>query len=75
MLFCDHQIFTKSRRCVLLSAILSSHITKEQNRHEFWAMGRLNLLGGQSNLRGGQISTHFTCNLPPCIWLRNELKM
>ena len=32
MLFHDHQIFTKSRRCVLLTAILSSHITKEQNR-------------------------------------------
>ena len=32
---------------------------------QFWAMGRLNLLGGQSNLLGGQMPTQFTCYLPP----------
>ena len=31
----------------------------------FWAMGRFNLLGGQSNLIGGQIPTQLTCYLPP----------
>ena len=34
---------------------------------QFWAMGRLNLLGGQINLLGGQMPTHLTCHLPPCI--------
>ena len=29
---------------------------------KFWAMGRLNLLGGQINLLGG----HLICYLPPC---------
>ena len=32
---------------------------------QFWAMGRLNLLGGQINLLGGP--TQLTCYLPP--WL------
>ena len=39
---------------------------------QFWAMGRLNLLGGQSNLLGGQMPTQLiprelTCYLLP--WL------
>ena len=29
-------------------------------------MGRCNLLGGQSNLLGGQMPTQLTCYLPPC---------
>ena len=29
-------------------------------------MGKLNLLGGQNNLLGGQMSTQLTCYLPPC---------
>ena len=29
-------------------------------------MGRFNLLGGQSNLLGGQIPIQLTCYLPPC---------
>ena len=32
---------------------------------EFWAMGRFNLLGGQSNSQGGQMPTQLTCYLPP----------
>ena len=28
-------------------------------------MGMFNLLGGQSNLLGGQMSIHLTCYLPP----------
>ena len=28
-------------------------------------MGRLNLLGGQSNLLGGQMPTQLNCYLPP----------
>ena len=30
-----------------------------------WAMGRFNLLGGKSNLLGGQMPTQLTCYLPP----------
>ena len=33
---------------------------------QFWAVGRFNLLGGQSNLLGGQMPTQLTCYLPPC---------
>ena len=29
-------------------------------------MGRFNLLGGQSDLLGGQMPTQLTCYLPPC---------
>ena len=32
---------------------------------QFWAMGRLNVLGGQNNLPGGQMPTQLTCYLPP----------
>ena len=32
----------------------------------FWAMGKFNLLSGQSNLLVGQMSTQLTCYLPPC---------
>ena len=32
---------------------------------QFWAMGRFNLLGGQSNLLGGHLLTQLTCYLPP----------
>ena len=31
---------------------------------QFWAMGRLNLLGGQMNLLGWQMPTQLTCYLP-----------
>ena len=31
---------------------------------QFWAMGSFNLLGGQSNLLGGQMPTQLTCYLP-----------
>ena len=35
---------------------------------QFWAMGRLNLLGGQINLQCGQMPTQqLTCYLPPCL--------
>ena len=33
---------------------------------QFWAVGRLNLLGGQINLLGGKMPTQLTCYLPPC---------
>ena len=33
---------------------------------QFWATGRLNLLGGQINLLGGQMPAQLTCYLPPC---------
>ena len=36
---------------------------------QFWAMGRLNLLGGQINLLGGQMPTQLTCYLPPWPYL------
>ena len=36
---------------------------------QFWAMGRFNLLGGQSNLLGGQMPTQLTCYLPPLVSL------
>ena len=39
---------------------------------QFWAMGRLNLLGGQINLLDGQMPTQLTCYLPPCL---GSLKM
>ena len=39
---------------------------------QFWAMGRFNLLGGQSNLLGGQMPTQLTCYLPP--WCRLSLE-
>ena len=32
---------------------------------QFWAMGRLNLLGAQTNLLGGQMPTQLTYYLPP----------
>ena len=32
---------------------------------QFWAMGRFNLLGGQSNLLDGQKPTKLTSYLPP----------
>ena len=32
---------------------------------QFWATGRLNLLGGVKNLLGGQIPTQLTCCIPP----------
>ena len=38
----------------------------------FWAMGRFNLLGGQSNLLGGQMPTQLTCYLPPCYTITNK---
>ena len=34
---------------------------------QFWAMGRFNLLGGLSNLLGGQMPTQLSCYLPPCL--------
>ena len=41
---------------------------------QFWAMGKFNLLGGQSNL-GGQMPTQFTYYLPPwfCTWDKNVM--
>ena len=30
-----------------------------------WAMSRLNLLGEQNNLQGGQMPAQLTCYLPP----------
>ena len=34
---------------------------------QFWAIGRFNLLSGQSNILGGQMPTQLTCYLPPCM--------
>ena len=41
---------------------------------QFWAMGRFNLLGGQSNLLDGQMPTQLTCYLPPCIWIQQAVE-
>ena len=32
---------------------------------QLWAMDRFDLMGGQSNLLGGQMPTQLTCYLPP----------
>ena len=69
----DQSILYKFRFKLPICNNLSAYFCRQDNLlgGQFWAMGRCNLLGGQSNSLAGQMPTQLTCYLPSCSQLLN----